>query len=52
MNEIFSAIQANIIPIALALVVVGVCINLLKGVLKLGVVVAGIFVIAKLAGVL
>lgn len=52
MNDIFETVQANIIPIALSLIVIGVGVNLLKGVFKLAIIIGGCLLVANLAGVI
>ena len=52
MSDIFETVQANIIPIALSLIVIGVGINLLKGVFKLAILIGGCLLVANLAGII
>lgn len=47
MSDIFETVQANIIPI-----VIGVGINLLKGVFKLAILIGGCLLVANLAGII
>lgn len=52
MSDIFETVQANIIPIALSLIVIGVGINLLKGAFKLAILIGGCLLVANLAGII
>lgn len=52
MSDIFETVQANVIPIALSLIVIGVGINLLKGVFKLAILIGGCLLVANLAGII